>query len=146
MPVEYFIRYKGLCYDVGTKLKFKARFRAGSYSFYQGVKEGVIEQFINSTVFIRAEDGELYNFSTIRNLVDFDKEIVEIIEPVYYIPKPQTSDRNYNRPDPWDVEVGWIWYIIIMVVGTIFNSRLLIWVAATTIFFSWKSGRFGGNK
>ena len=141
MPVEYFIRYKGKCYDVGTRFKF----RAISYNYYRGIKEGVIEKFINTSVFIRADDGKLYEYSTIKNLVDFDKLIIEIIKPVYYTAKNLAPDNN-NRPAPWDVEIGWIWYIIIMIIGTIFKDCLLIWVVATAVFFLWKSGKLGGNK
>lgn len=142
MPVEQFIRYKGLFYDVGTRLKFKAI----SYNYYCGIKEGVIEKFINSTVFIRADDGKLYEYSTIRHSVDFDKLIIEIITPVYCAPEKLVPTKNNNAPAPWDVEIGWIWYIIIMVVGTIFQDRILIWLVATVIFLAWKSGKLGGNK
>lgn len=142
MPVEYFIRYKGMFYDVGTKLKFKAI----SYNYYWGIKDGTIEKFINSTVFIRADDGVLYEYSTIKNLVDFDKLIIEIIKPVYWIPEEHTPADNRNRPAPWDVELGWIWYIIIMVVGAIFKDRLLIWFFTTAIFFLWKNGFLNGGK
>ena len=136
MPVEYFIRYKGLLYDVGTRLKFKAC----SYGIYWGIKEGVIAEFINSTVFIKADDEKIYEYSTTKNLVDFDEVIIEIVEPVYYVPENTGSANTRNCPPEWDVETGWIWYIIIMVVGTIFKARLLIWVFATAIFFLWKNG------
>lgn len=142
MPVEYFIRYKGLFYDVGTRLKFKAY----SYGYYCGIKEGVIEKFINTTAFIRGDDGVLYEYSTTKWLVDFDKVIIEIIEPVYYAPEEISSTNNQSRPTPWDVEIGWIWYVLIMVVGAIFKDRLLIWLLATTVFFLWKNGKLGGKK
>ena len=135
MPVEYFIRYKGLFYDVGTRLKFKAY----SYGYYWGIKEGIIEKFINTTAFIRGDDGILYEYSTIKNLIDFDKVIIEIIEPVYYVPEG-TTGNNHDCPPDWDVEIGWIWYIITMVVGVIFKDRILIWVFATAIFFLWRRG------
>lgn len=74
-------------------------------------------------------------------------KITEIVEPVYArntIIDTTTSDKY--RPAPWDVEIGWIWYIIIMVVGTIFNCRWLIWIFATVIFFGWKYGFLGGKE
>jgi hypothetical protein len=141
MPVEYFIRYKGLLYDVGTRLKFKAE----KYNYYLGIKDGVIEQFIGNAVFIRGDDGELYRYSTIKNLVDFDKVIVEIVEPVYYIPD-ETVGSKRECPSPWDIETGWIWYIIIMVVGALFKGAPMIWILATVFFFAWKNGKFGGKK
>lgn len=140
MPVEYFIRYQGALYDVGTRLRFKAK----SHNYYWGVKEGVIEEFIGSTVFIRDDDGELYQYSTTKNLVNFDKVIVEIIEPVFYV--PEYTDNKRDCPPPWDVETGWIWYIIVMVVGALFKGAPVIWLLATAIFFLWKNGKLGGNK
>jgi hypothetical protein len=136
MPVEYFIRYKGLCYDVGTKLKINR----------YGIKEGEIEEFIGGTAYIRFTDGSLVGYSTMPNMIDFDKLIIEIIKPVYWIPEEHTPADNRNRPAPWDVELGWIWYIIIMVVGAIFKDRLLIWFFTTAIFFLWKNGFLNGGK
>ena len=141
MPVEYFIRYKGQCYDVGTKLRFKAY----AYGYYCGIKEGIIEKFIGTTAYIKGDDNVLYEYSTTKWLVDFDKVIIEIIEPIYYKPEKLAPTKN-NCPDPWDIEIGWIWYIIIMVVGAIFKDRLLIWIIATAVFFLWKSGKIGGKK
>ena len=141
MPVEYFIRYKGLFYDVGTRLKFKAY----SYGYYWGIKEGVIEKFINTTVFIRGDDGVLYEYSTTKGLVDFNNIIIEIIDPVYYeIEDVVNNNRNY--PSSWDVEIGWIWYIIIMIVGSIFKARLIIWIFTTAYFFLWNNGFLKGGK
>ena len=144
MPTKYFIFYKGLCYDVGTKLKFKAYSGQYPYKYYLGIKKGKIEKFIGSAVFIKGDDGELYKYSTIENLVDFDNIIVEIIRPVYYIPENQADGRE--RPVPWDIETGWIWYIIIMTVGIIFKDRITIWVFTSIIFFLWKNGFLNGGK
>ena len=72
-------------------------------------------------------------------------DIIEIIEPVYPESKPViTNNRNY--PPAWDVEMGLIWYIVIMLVGSIFKDRLIIWVVATAYFFLWKNGFFGGKR
>ena len=141
MPVEYFIRYKGNCYDVGTRLKFHARL----YGFDCGIKDGIIERFINNSVFIRSSDGEMYTYSTTKYLVDFDKIIIEIIEPVYYV-EQYTNDNNRTYPQSWETEIAWIWYVVIMVVGVIFNARLLIWGFATAVFFLWKNGFLNGGK
>lgn len=141
MPVEYFIRYQGLCYDVGTRLRFKNY----SYGYYCGIEEGVIEKFVEATVFIRGYNGKLYNISTTRGEAYFDKIITEIIEPVYYIPE-YTTKNNCKCPSPWDVEMGWIWYIIVMIFGAIFKERLMVWMLATAYFFLWKNGFLNGGK
>lgn len=135
MLVESFIRYKGECYDVGTRLKFKAV----SWGYYEGIKEGVIEAFINTTAYIRAVDGKLYTFSTVTNCVKFDQVITEIITPVYYVEQQIETNRSY--PPLWQVENGLILYIAIMVIGVLFEERFLIWIFATVIFFAWITGR-----
>lgn len=124
--------YNGIEYDVGTKVKIKT-FRYGEQimALERGGVTGI--QFVGDDYFsipIRSNTANL---------------IIEIVEPIYSEKCVEIVD-NYNRPTSWDVEIGWIWYIIIMVVGTIFNDRLLIWGVATAVFFLWKNGKIGGNK
>ena len=140
MPVEYFLRYKGQCYDVGTRLRFYP------YSKSQRSDIGVIETFVGAHVFIRGSDGFLYSYSTNPSLANFDNRVIEIIEPVYYIEPPQKKVYGGPLPSEDDIFVGWVWYIVIMLVGTIFNDRLTIWVFASLIFFTWKNGFFNGGK
>lgn len=141
MPVENFLRYKGSCYDVGTKLRFYYK----DHGVLLGVKTGVIEKFINGHIIIKTDDGFICDsYSTIPNLYDFDKIIVEIIEPVYYKEEPKqipTNNRNYPSED--SIFIGWILYVLIMLVGTIFKARLMIWIFATALFFLWKNGFMG---
>jgi hypothetical protein len=78
----------------------------------------------------------------------FDRLIVEIIKPVYYTgPIYSEYPNERNSPPSWDVEMGWIYYILAMIVGTLFNARWVIYIFATVIFFAWKNGFLnGGNK
>lgn len=142
MPVEYFIRFQGKCYDVGTRLKF--RIRVGVFLSSEPYT-GVIEKFDKTTCFIRGDDGNLYTISTMIQSPTCDNEyIVQIITPVYYKEEPKqipTNNRNYPSED--SIFIGWILYILIMVVGTIFNERLMIWIFATAYFFLWKNGFMG---
>ena len=129
MPVEYFVRYKGKCYDVGTRLKFRPGIGIDPL-------EGTIEWVGRHIFYIRLIDGGGRQLSKMYSL---DNTIIEIIEPVYYEEEPkETNNRVY--PSMGDVDVGWVWYILIMVVGVIFNARILIWIVATVVFFSWKNG------
>ena len=83
-----------------------------------------------------------YNFSAA------NKYIIEIVTPVY----PQLETKivakgdDREKPPSWTVEVAWIWYIVIMIVLTFFKARWLGWIAATVIFFGWKSGFFSNKK
>lgn len=125
-----YLYYKGQYYDVGTVVKIQTK--------WNGIKEATFYGWGAQGGFWR--DGITDNC----HWFETEKYIVEIVKPVY--PKDPVKVSNYNGPASWDIEIGWIWYILIMMVGTIFNDRLLIWFVATIIFFSWKSGKFGGNK
>ena len=139
MPVEYFMRYQGKCYDVGTRLRF--------YPFnglFVTPIDGVIEKFTSTWAFIRGDDGRLYQFSTVTNR--FDSIVVEILSPVYYEETPVVYIRGGVCPPEGEIFIGWVWYILIMLVGVIFNERLLIWGFATAVFFLWKNGFLNGGK
>lgn len=74
-------------------------------------------------------------------------EIVYISEPHYFRPEGREVNslerfKLNGGNAPIDTSVGTIWYIIIMIVGTIFHARILIWIVATAIYFLWKYGYF----
>lgn len=134
MNHDYF-EYKGVKYGIGTKVivddlcwgKTDATFYGWqSYGSFQGSK--------------------FYGGISIN---DIDKKIIAIVEPVYWVPPESKNDGkksniftrtgsgSYQSDD--EVTYGLIWYIVIMVIGAIFNDRWVIWIAATIIFFSWKN-------
>ena len=41
--------------------------------------------------------------------------------------------------------VGWVWYIFLMVISTIFNDRIGLWVLFTGIFFFWRRHKIKEN-
>lgn len=139
MPVEYFIRFQDQCYDIGTRIKFKA-------GYWGPVLEGTIEIIHPNIFFVRLTDGRLHQLSKCFSL---DNVILDILEPVYYeepVVEYKKGIRCGSCPSEDDIFVGWVWYILIMVVGVIFKDRLTIWVFATVVFFLWKNGFFGGRK
>ena len=139
MPVEYFLRYKGKCYDVGTRLKFKPS--TGGF-----IKEGTIEWISHNHISVRLADGHSWQLCKLWGL---DNTIVEIIEPVYYDPPTVECKRGITGgvcPPEDQIFVGWVWYIVIMLVGAIFKDRLMIWVVASAVFFLWKNGFLNGGK
>ena len=140
MPVEYFIRFQGQCYNVGTRLRFKP------FKWSEPL-EGTIEWINHNHFYIRLTDGTGW---TLSHLIPLENTIVEIVYPVYYEEPPVKYVRGIRGgicPPEEDIFVGWVWYIAIMLVGVIFNDRLAIWVVASAIFFLWKNGCLnGGNK
>lgn len=129
--LNWYLYYKGIYYDVGTKVKMKTKYQGeiittflgngqyeglGRYSFYSGMPP------------------EYY--------------IIEIIEPIYYKESEveptkksnvftRTGSGSWNSHD--EIFGGLIWYVAIMIIGTIFIDRWLIWIVATAVFFGWKA-------
>ena len=145
--------FQGKYYDVGTKVKFIRKYQ------WNSVTEGTIIWIEPNSITIKTYNDINYNIF----VSDVDRMIKEIIEPIYYTGSVQPpiqpsasgtdvlykgveANKNRNYPSEGDVEVGWIWYIIIMLVGAIFKDRWIIWVVATFYFFSWKNGLLGGKK
>ena len=139
MPVEYFIRFQDKCYDVGTKIKFKN-------PYGKSIMEGEIILITHNHFWIKLTNGTEWQLDKTRSL---DNIIVEIINPVYYEEPPMVYKRSIlGGPCPPEDEIfiGWVWYIVIMIVGMIFKECLTIWICASAIFFLWKNGVFNGGK
>lgn len=62
------------------------------------------------------------------------KDILSIEVCQAYTPVKETpNDIDINR-----LVIGWIWYILIMATLTIFNGRIVGWIATSIIFFRWR--------
>lgn len=134
-----YMKYQGRYYDIGTKVKIKGP-RGAVKATFVGWKYRGRGCFIsdNQSYFDLYDN---YDFSAA------NKYIEEIIEPVY--PNLQlitTSTNQREKPPSWDVEVAWIWYIVIMAVAVIFKDRWLIWGFVSAVFFLWKGGFLKGGK
>lgn len=134
MPVEYFLRYRGKCYGVGTMLKFK-----NGYCTYVGT----IEWFTHNGMWLIINTGCKYYLSRVTSL---DKTIIEIIIPVYVEEPIQVPINQKDVPSEESKFIGWIWYIIIMLGALIFKDCLLIWGFTTIVFILWKNGFLNGGK
>ena len=134
MPVEYFLRYKGKCYDVGTMIRYKTRGSA---------HVGTIQWFSHNAMYVLREDGQEECISRIFSL---DNTIQEIIIPVEIEEPERATAKHRSSPPADDVFYGWIIYIAVMLIGAIFKERLMIWVFASAVFFLWKKGFLNGGK
>lgn len=124
--------YKGVAYGIGTKVLVENVFGLQEATFVGWTKD---EGFV----------GENYRNSFRTDDCSF---IIKIIEPVYYVEKEEpkgkpcsiwtrTGSGSWNSHN--EVCVGLVIYILVMIVGAIFNARILIWIMATIIFFGWKA-------
>lgn len=53
----------------------------------------------------------------------------------FYRPKKLSFTEELNIDGMF---LAWLWYIFIMLVAIIFNDRLVIWIAASIIFFNYR--------
>ena len=157
--VNYFM-YKGVAYGVGTKVLFSDKIhkklgwnartpskseRQSQYSMdtYELCERNRLILRTSPQTFQKGlSDGCLYfNIGLEYVAIDNpDEDIAEIVEPVYaelVSWKKQAVDNIVNKNVHPDIFNGVLMYIIIMLVGTIFNARFIIWIAATIIFVAW---------
>ena len=140
---NYFI-YKGVAYGIGTKVLFTEKFyntlpysdkaKHQPYTFVSG--------WGNNQKLFRWHEYEDWKRGEFRSpfITNPDEEIAEIIEPIYVelIPwQKQAFNNMASGKVHADIFGGILLYIITMVIGAIFNDRILIWVAATLIFICW---------
>ena len=140
-----YMKFNGEYYDVGTIAKIKGRYGPVVVRFcgwkYNDV--GCFELIDNGTF-------GLYDTYNRAGVMDYCLEIIVPVKPDLQSIEVTTNmicipDRE--KPPSWDVDVAWIWYVVIMVVAVVFKERWLIWGFVTTIFFLWKNGFMnGGNK
>ena len=136
MNNDYF-EYKGVKYGIGTKVLVKDLCYGSSEAVFTGWKS------------FKSFESDRPTISRI-TIDDINTHIIKIIEPVYWQP-PEDIPTNRGKKSniftrtgsgSWqsadEVTYGLIWYIVIMLIGAIFNDRWIIWTAATIIFFSWK--------
>lgn len=118
MGLGWYLYYKGKYYDAGTKVKIKNKWGEIETATFLG--GGRYEPYVH---YFSLNAPESY--------------IVEIIKPVYYQEPEQQKPKPFSLPAGDGPFYALLWYIAVMVVGTIFKDRLLIWVVATWIFFSY---------
>lgn len=52
-----------------------------------------------------------------------------------YIPK----EKKRKELEVGCLFLGWIWYIFLMAIATIFNGAIFIWIMISIAFFSWRA-------
>ena len=133
-----YLKYHGQYYDIGTKVKIKIGPNQTTETIFLGWS-------VNRSGNGKSFECE-YPYSERYHCSATEQYIVEIINPVYPLLKPITQQTtNRNCPNSWDVEIAWVWYVLIMIVGAIFKDRWIIWIFGTLFFFAWKNGFLNGG-
>lgn len=61
----------------------------------------------------------------------------------YNVQMPET--KTFQDKDIDGLFVGWIWYVFLMVVSTIFKDRIGLWILFTIVFFCWRKHKIKEN-
>lgn len=144
-PSKGYFFYKGVAYGAGTKVRLKSHVHIKNfntdyikndiYVFYDSRQSG-INMFRWCDTVSRPQHYKVHQI----NICNCDEDIEEIVEPIYpQIVSWQEKAVN-NMFDPGFVSDsfgGVLTFIIVMLVGTIFKERFMIWIIGTAIFSLW---------
>ena len=136
-----YMKYNGTYYDVGTICKIKGRNGPKLVRFMGW-------HFNNNRLNFELVDKNDYGLYDSYDRAGVMAYCLEIVKPVYpnLTPVASAKTENPNKPPSWDVEVAWIWYIVIMAATIIFKDRIGLWILESIVFFGWKEGIFKGGK
>lgn len=151
---NYFI-YKNVAYGIGTKVKIipSANFsiirtigsnmknadeiKGQTYTFQRGTTDG--EFFFVWQEIDDALDMKHGARSQVK-ITNLNKEILTITDPIYVklVSWQEKAISNmFGGERVVDIFGGVLIYVVILLVGTIFQARLLIWLFSTVIFLLW---------
>ena len=142
MGVVGYFEFKGVKYGIGTIVRVPR---------YDDLRWFSKEELLTEAIFV---GGGYFNFTQIKGSVFLagDKlkgkyeEYIEIVKPVYYQePEPPKPTNIFFRTGSgsWeahnDVVYGFIIYMVVMIIATLFKARVGLWILATIVYFGWKS-------
>ena len=149
----YFI-YKGVAYGEGTKVLLSdaviphihtipkrmtaEKVKKMPHTFKWGTTNGCFYfDWYESGYSQSSSQHYCYSQVTIYNI---NEDIIEIVDPVYVqlvTWQEKALDNMFNKTVSPDIFGGVLLYILIMIIGSLFYARLLIWVFATVVFVAW---------
>ena len=137
---DYFV-YNNCKYGAGTIVQLKM-LDVYTKSFYY--IEAVFRYVLDDNQYVLTANGELKVFGTDA----FFNILTCVLTPVQYVNSakqnkiPQKKKATFSEELNIDgLFIAWIWYIFIMLVGTIFFGRIIIWITASAIFFNYRKGK-----
>lgn len=125
---DYF-EYNGARYGIGTTFTTKNKYGMVIKAVFQGQDYGGYSIMYKDTC-----------GKTIFKIISNDKlvsSIIEILDGNYYTELEQSKQYIPDSKIP-ELVVGWMMYIFVMAVLTIFNDRLIGWIAVSIYFFNWR--------
>lgn len=111
--------YGGKTHSLGAKVKIKYKNQIVD-AYYIG----------NGTNGAAFKYGNKIFHSDIYNIIEvYSNDYYNGFERKKIIPK----DREILK-----LSIGWVWYVFIMAILTIFNDRVIGWIVVSAIFFGWR--------
>jgi hypothetical protein len=143
-----YFTYRGKNYGYGTVVKLKPEMYRGIpkiencngvMEFYEGLTSGVVR--------VRIVTDDIRKKGGMDIMVSPEDAIECIITPVYAELRPtwEKALENYHKTDKYhrpDTFLGTLLYIIIMIGGTLFYDRILIWVVATIVYLRYMINKY----
>ena len=135
--------------DMQRKGKYKTKLRLEGYVRSQMSGE---MKYISGDYYLNMDDGnEIYNCidENETGVYAAHRDILKVLQEVYYAKEPdkwQKKNGLYldgnNENQSADTFDGTVIYVFSMFLLTIFNERIIGWIAATIAYFIWKSSKY----
>ena len=121
----------------------------------EGYVKGIVEKkicYINGDYYLEMEHGnEIYNCidANFTGVTAKRRDILKVLQEVYYAKEPQKWQKSgaiyldgKNEKQSADTFNGTLLYVVIMLLLTIFNDRIIGWIGATVFYLIWKSSKY----
>lgn len=135
--------------DMQRKGKYKTKLRLEGYVRSQMSGE---MKYISGDYYLNMDDGnEIYNCidENETGVYAARRDILKVLQEVYYAKEPEKWQKKNglyldgnNENQSADTFDGTVIYVFSMFLLTIFNERIIGWIAATIAYFIWKSSKY----
>lgn len=126
---QYFI-YDGDKYRAGTQFIMEYKGKEVTARFMNRLSPDSID------VVLIGDKQEILTMMSIKD-DDLNEKIIRILLTNWYDEMEMKKKYLKDSQMP-ELVVGWILYIVIMLILIIFNDRIIGWIAASVYFFTWR--------
>lgn len=135
--LNYF-EFKGQRYPVGAVVKINEKEMKSVGADYPHVT--ILNHYVNANGTHTCLISRSYNdWGVIKSceIEMFFNNFEDVVEEVVLLPTKQHGNK-YKDTEVDAMLYGWIYYILVMLIATIFNGRIFIWIVASIIFWTWR--------
>lgn len=135
--------------DQQNRGRYKTKLRLDGWIRSQTTNE---MRYLNGDYYVYMEHGnEIYNCINENDIgaTARRRDILKILQEVYYTEEPEKwikksslylDGKNENQSA--DTFNGTLIYVVVMLLLTVFNQRIIGWIGATIVYFIWKSSKY----